>query len=94
MQRRESFSYGEVVCKQDTIISVKVEILYLFIKKILFKQILRVTPYAESRCEFGRLLSCESQKMRFLFDWKKYFNKSAGTQFLPIARLHNVAIFR
>lgn len=32
--------------------------------------------------------------MKFLFDGKKYFNKSVGTQFLPIARLHNVAIFR
>lgn len=52
---------------------------FLFIEKILFKQILQVTPSTNSKCESGRLLACESQKMRFLFGGKKYFNKPVAT---------------
>lgn len=38
----------------------------LFIEKLLFKQIPRLTPFVGSKCESGRLLTCESQNEGFL----------------------------
>lgn len=42
---------------------------------------------AGSDCESGRLLACELQKTRFIFDRKNNFNKPIATQFLSLTRL-------
>lgn len=59
-----------------------------------FIQVLHIITSAESRCESGRLLAHESQKMVFLFDKKKYFNECVATHFLPRSRLYKVPICR
>lgn len=69
MQRRQFFSCGDILCKKDTIFNVKIEdLVFLFIEKVLFQQILHATLSAENQCESLQLLACESQKIRFLFD--------------------------
>lgn len=68
---------------------------YIFLhRKNIVQKVLHITASAESKCESGRLLAHELQKMGFLFDKRKYFDKCVATSFLPIVRLYNVPICR
>lgn len=68
---------------------------YIFLyRKNIVQKVLHITPSAESKCESGRLLAHELQKMGFLFDKRKYFDKCVATPFLPIIRLYKVPICR